>query len=346
MRRYYRLKDEDGWKKELDSSVMDAKRKANLESLAVAPKQSESSEDEESDGLDAEAAHRWARMRGLAGPETSDEDDDAEDKSPGNNGEEQKESSTSDDDDDELVESDEQDNDEDLQAAEREWGVGALAANPEEPIPLLPDPTSRLACVDLDWDHVRAVDIMVALRSFVPKGGAIKRVAVYPSDYGLERMAKEAMQGPQGIWRNTDRRKSNDEDSEDESEDDDAADGEVHPARLRLYERSKLRWYYAVVECDSAETANMLYEECDGLELMKSECFNPIMHDCCGALQYCQPCSCVLYVLQLHANLICVSFQMTNHFPGVEYGTLPATSPLIMILQCSKPRRCSIQMWS
>ncbi len=48
-------------------------------------------------------------------------------------------------------------------------------------IPLLPDATCRLAAVDLDWEHVRAVDILAVLRSFVPKGGAITRVVVYPS---------------------------------------------------------------------------------------------------------------------------------------------------------------------
>ena len=127
---------------------------------------------------------------------------------------------------------------------------------------------------------------MVALRSFLPRGGAITSVTVYPSDYGLERMAAEAKSGPQGIWKQRrDRRKvvpsddvnSDDEEEEEEeseeeeSESDDAADGEVDFARLRLYERSKLRWYYAVVECDSKESANQLYDECDGMELMKSK---------------------------------------------------------------------------
>ncbi len=54
----------------------------------------------------------------------------------------------------------------------------------------------RLALVDLDWDKLRAVDIVAALRSFLPAGGSIKRVTVYPSDYGRQRMQQEAAQGP------------------------------------------------------------------------------------------------------------------------------------------------------
>jgi hypothetical protein len=55
----------------------------------------------------------------------------------------------------------------------------------------------QLAAMDLDWDHVRAVDIFAALRSFLPAGGAVKCVTVYPSDYGLERMEQDARSGPQ-----------------------------------------------------------------------------------------------------------------------------------------------------
>ena len=46
--------------------------------------------------------------------------------------------------------------------------------------------TARLALVDLDWDHISAEDILAVLRSFLKRGQSIVRVAVYPSDYGLQ----------------------------------------------------------------------------------------------------------------------------------------------------------------
>jgi hypothetical protein len=155
--------------------------------------------------------------------------------------------------------------DEDIETLYKEWGVGAYAANPNEEVPLLPDATPRLACLDLDWVNVRAVDILVALKSFIPKGGRILSVTVYPSDYGLKQMKSESTAGPRGIW-NTDKSKSQ-TDSDDEERDD---DGELDTNKLRHYERSKLRWYYAIVVCDSSKTANEIYNECDCMELMKS----------------------------------------------------------------------------
>jgi hypothetical protein len=66
------------------------------------------------------------------------------------------------------------------------------------------------------------------------------------------------------------------EGGEDSSDDDDgAADAEgagLDPERVLLYERSKLRWYYAVVECDDRATASRLYEACDGIEFERSAC--------------------------------------------------------------------------
>jgi hypothetical protein len=61
-------------------------------------------------------------------------------------------------------------------------------------------------------------------------------------------------------------------DSEADSAGGEDADDEVDREALRLYERSKLRWFYAVAECDSARTAAHLYAECDGMEFGLSAC--------------------------------------------------------------------------
>ena len=91
------------------------------------------------------------------------------------------------------------------------------------------------------------------LRSFLPSGGTIRSVTVYPSDFGLQRMAEEEVDGPQAAF---------DEDAD--------SDAEVDPERLRKYERDRLRYHYAVVEFDSVATAAAVYDGCDGLEFERS----------------------------------------------------------------------------
>ncbi|KAF8059100.1 esf1 [Scenedesmus sp. PABB004] len=159
-----------------------------------------------------------------------------------------------------------------MAAALQEWGVGALAANPDEVIPVSEE-TSRLAVVDLDWANITAADVLAVMRSFDPHGGTgVLRVVVHPSDYGLERMAEEAAAGPQGKQAAPapPRGAAGGGDGGGGEEEEEGAG--LDPERVRLYERSKLRWYYAVVECDSAATAARLYEACDGVEYERSAC--------------------------------------------------------------------------
>ncbi|XP_010266037.1 PREDICTED: pre-rRNA-processing protein ESF1 [Nelumbo nucifera] len=127
----------------------------------------------------------------------------------------------------------------------------------EENIPVIEKETHRLAVLNMDWSQVKAVDLYVVLSSFLPKGGQILSVAVYPSEFGLKRMEEEAVHGPVSLFGN---------DKEQSDDDDDEIDNE----KLRAYEMSRLRYYYAVVECDSSATADYLYKACDGVEFERS----------------------------------------------------------------------------
>jgi len=174
----------------------------------------------------------------------------------------------------------------------------------ENPIEITMESSSHLAVLNLDWVHVRAVDIFVILSSFSPPG-SVKRVRVYPSDFGLERMKEEEAMGPTGIWKTTKKnRKDNSPEEDDfneesESDDDstssaDEADAIIEKAyknypqneneagenpgeetdfdkeKLRAYEASKLRYYFAVAEFNTAKNADVAYKEVDGIEMEHS----------------------------------------------------------------------------
>jgi len=63
------------------------------------------------------------------------------------------------------------------------------------------DSSRRLALMHCDWDNIKAEDLLVVLQSFCPASGSVKSVCVYPSDFGIEHMAREEKFGPQGIWK-------------------------------------------------------------------------------------------------------------------------------------------------
>eukprot|EP01105_Mastigella_eilhardi_P022718 TRINITY_DN5639_c0_g1_i2.p1 TRINITY_DN5639_c0_g1~~TRINITY_DN5639_c0_g1_i2.p1 ORF type:complete len:684 (-),score=272.74 TRINITY_DN5639_c0_g1_i2:73-2124(-) len=148
----------------------------------------------------------------------------------------------------------------------------------------LGEPTSRLAIVDCDWSHVKAVDILAVLQSFVPQGGAIIKVTVYPSNFGLEQLKQEQEQGPPPeLWHKDSKDNAGEgEEAEEKEEEEEAEENEegtgdkddeaigFNVEKLRQYELSKLKYFYALVECDSVRTADTLFDECDGVEFEKS----------------------------------------------------------------------------
>ncbi|XP_012330359.1 ESF1 homolog [Aotus nancymaae] len=115
--------------------------------------------------------------------------------------------------------------------------------------------TRRLAVCNMDWDRLKAKDLLALFNSFKPKGGVIFSVKIYPSEFGKERMKEEQVQGPEELL----------------SIPEDAPEKDwTSREKLRDYQFKRLKYYYAVVDCDSPETASKIYEDCDGLEFESS----------------------------------------------------------------------------
>ncbi|KAJ8125238.1 hypothetical protein O1611_g8400 [Lasiodiplodia mahajangana] len=144
--------------------------------------------------------------------------------------------------------------------------------------------TKRIAVVNLDWDNIKAADLMVLFSSFAPQGGRIEKVSIYPSEFGKERMRREEVEGPpKEIFKAAAKDEDDSEpDSEDDSEDEEKIkkdllqegdDQDFDNDALRSYQLDRLRYYYAVVICSDLSTAEKLYNACDGTEYLASSNF-------------------------------------------------------------------------
>jgi hypothetical protein len=122
--------------------------------------------------------------------------------------------------------------------------------------------TNRIALVNMDWEHVKAVDIYALLQSFVSGPGAIMNVSVYPSTFGLERMALESSIGPVGLFQKSKSVADESGPTQGSSE----LGGDLDVEKVRQYEKDKLKYYYAVITCESTKTGIAVYNECDGME--------------------------------------------------------------------------------
>ncbi|KAL2006323.1 hypothetical protein VTN00DRAFT_9977 [Thermoascus crustaceus] len=151
--------------------------------------------------------------------------------------------------------------------------------------------TNRIAVVNLDWDNIRAEDLMAVFSSFVPTGGRVLKVSVYPSEFGKERMEKEEIEGPpKEIFASNKRDEENDVEDE---EDDDSEESneeeeeekikqamlkedkgeEFNSTSLRRYQLERLRYFYAILTFSSKEVAKHVYDAVDGTEYLSSANF-------------------------------------------------------------------------
>jgi hypothetical protein len=237
---------------------------------------------------------------------------------------------SSSDDDAEDEEDDDSDSDSDVSgdaSEDRLYGsAGILDPENQEEVEITYEESSVLAVMNLDWTHVRAIDVFAIVSSFTPTG-AVKRVRVYPSDFGMQRISEEDQFGPRDLWKkkkvvvpapsaknseqgqritgtnsedetnehdtfehsdhddtseHSDHNESDSDGSEDSESDsnsidsseqdgdDDPVDGDIgdarpkkeivqsefDPEKLRAYEASKLKYYFAVVEFSTPEHAD------------------------------------------------------------------------------------------
>merc|ERR1712168_507629 len=87
----------------------------------------------------------------------------------------------------------------------------------------------RLALCNMDWDRIKAVDVLVLCNSFAPKEGTIESVTILPSEFGKERMKEEDFSGPSELRKST----SPDDENDDDDDPDAAA---VQQRKLRQYQ--------------------------------------------------------------------------------------------------------------
>lgn len=154
------------------------------------------------------------------------------------------------------------------------------------------EPSSRLAVVNLDWDNIRAVDLMAVFSSFTSENGRISKISIYPSEFGKERMAREEMEGPPKEIFAQRKPETKEEDGvlDLDSDEDESADREddeeikkslvredkgeeFDSGRLRHYQLERLRYYYAVIACPSTPVAESIYNAVDGTEYLTTANF-------------------------------------------------------------------------
>ncbi|KAG0160313.1 hypothetical protein PDIDSM_7840 [Penicillium digitatum] len=146
--------------------------------------------------------------------------------------------------------------------------------------------TNRIAVVNLDWENIRAEDLMAVFSSFLPSGGRVLNATVYPSEFGKERMEREEVEGPPKEIFASGKKKNTSDDSEEEQLDSDeeeeeikksmlkADDGEeFNSTQLRRYQLDRLRYYYAIIKFSSKDVAKHVYDLVDGAEYLSSANF-------------------------------------------------------------------------
>ncbi|KAB8230629.1 pre-rRNA-processing protein ESF1 [Aspergillus alliaceus] len=169
-----------------------------------------------------------------------------------------------------------------------EFGAGEELEFPDKQQTGVPtgDVTDRIAVVNLDWDNIRAEDLMAVFSSFAPAGGRVLKVSVYPSEFGKERMEREETEGPpreifaakqdddfEGFDDDEDVDSDEEEEKIKESMLKEDKGEEFNSTELRKYQLERLRYFYAILTFSSKSVAKHVYDLVDGAEYLSSANF-------------------------------------------------------------------------
>ena len=74
------------------------------------------------------------------------------------------------------------------------------------------------------------------LNSFKPRVGSVQKVTIYPSDFGLERLAREEVEGPSELVHSDEEREKS------------STEGHGYSMeKLRCYQLNRLKWVYEYI---------------------------------------------------------------------------------------------------
>ena len=90
----------------------------------------------------------------------------------------------------------------DNEEVEIEYEKGVEEAMKEDEAIPRGEATSQLAVMNCDWDNTTAQDLFVLLSNALPSTGKLFRVEIRPSNYGMEKMHEEEVEGlPKSVWK-------------------------------------------------------------------------------------------------------------------------------------------------
>lgn len=262
-------------RKQNKTSADDLKKYYSLEDKPIThdePK-SESSEESEHETDESISSHSNTEQH----KEDSDQDEEAEAEAEEVSATSESEISSSSDESDSEEENLEEENQVDVSNIEFDWKPLDHDAETSE------QTTQRLAIQNLDWDNLDVKDLYVLIQSVrMPLS-----VKIYISEFGKERLAKEEIDGPKEIvempkrdeveeefndlrdkmrsLKNLEPKSHRVNEYEDADEEMDFKNEEIRE-RVRTYQLNRMKYYYAIAEFDSTESAELVYKELDGLE--------------------------------------------------------------------------------